>query len=99
MGLHDRFGAHQLITNALHLVSAVIKVAPRVQVIDSVQAFAAVYKDDLPILQNLQAELYCWVTRWEAEADCDVPKDAAASLKAADNAFFPNIHTSEIVTF
>ena len=94
MGLHDRFGAPQLlITNALHLVPAVIKVAPRVQVIDSVQAFATEYKDDLPIPQNFQAELHCWLTRWEAEANCDVPKDAATSLKAADNAFFPNIHT------
>ena len=94
MCLQDRFGAPQLlITNALHLVPAVIKVAPRVQVIDSVQAFAAEFKDDLPIPQNFQAELHCCLTRWEGEANCDVPKDAATSLKAADNAFFPNIHT------
>ena len=82
-----------LIINALHLVPAVIKVVPRVQVIDNVQVFAAEYKDDLPIPQNLRAELHCWLTRWEAETDCDVPKDAAAPLKAVDNAFFPNIHT------
>ena len=57
------------------------------------QAFAAEYKDDLPIPQNLQDEFHCLLTKWEGEADCDVAKDAAASLNAADNAFFPHIHT------
>ena len=75
MGLHDRFCAPQLlITNALHLVPTVTEVDPRVQVTDNVQAFATKYKDDLPIPQNLQAKLHCWLTRWEAEADCDVPR-------------------------
>jgi hypothetical protein len=43
--LKDRFGEPQLlVTNALHLVPAIIKVVPMPQVIENVQAFAAEYR-------------------------------------------------------
>ena len=46
--------------------------------------------NDMSNPQNLQAVL-SWIMHWLGEGDRDLPKDAEASLKTADNAFSPNI--------
>ena len=91
--LNDRFGPTQRqYADAMNIIPTVIQRENRADTEAAIQRFANLHRDDLPNPQNIEAEIHIWVNRWTGEGVVDPPNTAGQTIKAIDQAFFPNLH-------
>eukprot|EP00112_Aurelia_sp_Birch-Aquarium-sp1_P013364 Seg2834.3 transcript_id=Seg2834.3/GoldUCD/mRNA.D3Y31 product="52 kDa repressor of the inhibitor of the protein kinase" protein_id=Seg2834.3/GoldUCD/D3Y31 len=56
--------------------------------------FTDEYKDDLPLLKSMNAEIDRWSTRWSRVSEKDLPDRLSDTLQMTDELSYPNIYAS-----
>ncbi|KAM8835065.1 THAP domain containing 12a [Synchiropus picturatus] len=78
--------------NALRCLTLVPAVVEQQKTSEHVEEYMQVYKNDLPNIGSLSAELHCWWVKWSKRGKVETfPCSLDETLQLADVKFFPNM--------